>query len=110
MITRINKDIGSMTIHTTKAVLAASTLALLFTLHIGEARSQTVGSSAAQAQVAPAAADVKARMVHRRAIEAAVWGMPIVNFQAMRDGMKRDAGYQGPYPDGYVMGDFEKAK
>ena len=40
----------------------------------------------------PAVADVKDRMVERRAIEAAVWGMPIVNFQAMRDGMKRDAG------------------
>ena len=25
--------------------------------------------------------DVKDRMVERRAIEAAVWGMPIVNFQ-----------------------------
>lgn len=41
---------------------------------------------------APAVADVKDRMVERRAIEAAVWGMPIVNFQAMRDGLKRDAG------------------
>jgi hypothetical protein len=29
-------------------------------------------------------------MVERRAIEAAVWGMPIVNFQAMRDGLKKD--------------------
>ena len=37
-------------------------------------------------------ADVKDRMVERRAIEAAVWGMPIVNFQAMRDGLKKDAG------------------
>ena len=40
----------------------------------------------------PAVADVKDRMVERRAIEAAVWGMPIVNFQAMRDGFKKDAG------------------
>jgi len=39
-----------------------------------------------------AQADVKGRMVERRAIEAAVWGMPIVNFQAMRDGLKKDAG------------------
>jgi hypothetical protein len=37
-------------------------------------------------------ADVKDRMVERRAIEPAVWGMPIVNFQAMRDGLKKDAG------------------
>jgi hypothetical protein len=42
--------------------------------------------------VAFALADVKDRMVERRAIEAAVWGMPIVNFQAMRDGLKKDAG------------------
>jgi hypothetical protein len=41
---------------------------------------------------APAMSDVKVRMVERRAIEAAVWGMPIVNFQAMRDGMKQGAG------------------
>jgi hypothetical protein len=39
-----------------------------------------------------AVADVKDRMVERRAVEAAVWGMPIVNFQAMRDGLKKDAG------------------
>ena len=39
-----------------------------------------------------AAADVKDRMIERRAIEAAVWGMPMVNFQAMRDGLKQDAG------------------
>jgi hypothetical protein len=41
---------------------------------------------------AKAVADVKDDMVERRAIEAAVWGMPIVNFEAMRDGMKDDAG------------------
>ena len=35
---------------------------------------------------------IKEEMVERRAIEAAVWGMPIVNFQAMRDGLKKDAG------------------
>ncbi len=40
-----------------------------------------------------AVADIKDRMVERRAIEAAVWGMPIVNFQAMRDGLKKDAGF-----------------
>jgi hypothetical protein len=44
------------------------------------------------ASTAWAQADVKDRMVERRAIEAAVWGMPIVNFQAMRDGLKKDAG------------------
>lgn len=35
---------------------------------------------------------IKEEMVQRRAIEAVVWGMPIVNFQAMRDGLKKDAG------------------
>ena len=46
-----------------------------------------------------AQAHVKDRMVERRAIEAAVWGMPIVNFQAMRDGLKKDAGvgYNGAH-------------
>jgi len=29
---------------------------------------------------------------HRRAVEAAYWGMPTVNIWAMREGYKRDAG------------------
>ena len=32
------------------------------------------------------------RMKHRRAVEAIVWSMPLINFMAMRDGLKRDAG------------------
>lgn len=40
----------------------------------------------------PVVADIKDDAVERRAIEAAVWGMSIVNFQAMRDVMKQDAG------------------
>ena len=32
------------------------------------------------------------RMIHRRAVEAIIWSMPLVNFQAMRDGLKKDAG------------------
>jgi hypothetical protein len=35
---------------------------------------------------------IKEEMVERRAIEEVVWGMPIVNFQAMGDGLKKDAG------------------
>ena len=36
-------------------------------------------------------ADVKDRMVQRREIEAAVWGMRIINFLAMRDGLPEPA-------------------
>ena len=32
------------------------------------------------------------RMIHRRAVEAIIWSMPLINFQAMRDGLKKDAG------------------
>lgn len=32
------------------------------------------------------------RMLHRRAVDAVIWSMPIVNFQAMRDGLKNDGG------------------
>ena len=32
------------------------------------------------------------RMLHRRAVDAVIWSMPLVNFQAMRDGLKKDAG------------------
>ena len=60
------------TLNLTKGILAITTAMVLFTV--------------------PAVADVKDRMIERRAIEAAVWGMPIVNFQAMRDGLKQGAG------------------
>lgn len=32
------------------------------------------------------------RALHRRSVEAANWGMPLVNFFAMREALKRDAG------------------
>lgn len=35
---------------------------------------------------------LRERAIHRRAVEAVVWSMPLVNFQAMRDGLKKDAG------------------
>ncbi|MCZ6717909.1 MAG: hypothetical protein O6944_01965 [Gammaproteobacteria bacterium] len=60
------------TLSTTKRILAIIAAMMLF--------------------AAPTVADVKDRMVERRAIVAAVWGMPIVNFQAMRDGLKQGAG------------------
>ncbi len=65
---------------------------LLLAFCIGKVPAQTGDESTAPAQYAPAVASVKDRMIERRAIEAAVWGMPIVNFQAMRDGLKKGAG------------------
>jgi hypothetical protein len=38
------------------------------------------------------AADLARRTVERRAVEAAIWGMPIVAFDAMRQAFLRDAG------------------
>ncbi|MGT2428999.1 DUF1254 domain-containing protein [Cupriavidus basilensis] len=38
-----------------------------------------------------AVADLDQRMVHRRAVEAAIWGVPAVNFERLRDGLA-DAG------------------
>ena len=32
------------------------------------------------------------RMFYRRAVDAVVWSMPLINFQAMRDGLRKDAG------------------
>jgi hypothetical protein len=36
--------------------------------------------------------ELHSRMVERRAVEAAIWGMPIVSFDAMREAGVRDAG------------------
>ncbi len=36
--------------------------------------------------------DIDANRFHRRAVEAAYWGMPAVNLWAMREGFKRDVG------------------
>lgn len=38
------------------------------------------------------AAEPAERALHRRAVEAAIWGMPIVNVDAMREAFFRDAG------------------
>ncbi len=38
--------------------------------------------------------NIQERMKHRRAVEAVVWSMPLINFMAMRDGLKRDAGVE----------------
>ena len=36
--------------------------------------------------------NIQERMVHRRAVEATVWSMPLMNFLAMRDGIRDDGG------------------
>ena len=38
------------------------------------------------------AADLARRTIERRTVEAAIWGMPIVAFDAMRQAFLRDAG------------------
>ena len=38
------------------------------------------------------AAEANQRMLQHRAVEAAIWGMPLVSFAAMRDAFFRDAG------------------
>ncbi|MCA0244817.1 MAG: DUF1254 domain-containing protein [Proteobacteria bacterium] len=50
-----------------------------------------MGQSPAQ-DLSPA--DLARRSVERRAVEAALWGMPLVNFDAMRQAYFRDAGAQ----------------
>ncbi len=54
-------------------------------------------ATAAAAQTAPAQASftpaqLAERTLQRRAVEAAIWGMPLVNFDAMRQAYFRDAG------------------
>ena len=47
---------------------------------------------------------------HRRAVEAAYWGMPVVNLWAMREGFKRDvgAGYNAvTYFSNQWIGDYK---
>lgn len=48
--------------------------------------------SAGSAQASSLELNSEERMIHRRAVEAIVWSMPLINFQAMRDGLKKDAG------------------
>jgi hypothetical protein len=45
--------------------------------------------SAAAAKSTFSSAELTARTVHRRAVEAAIWGMPIVNFDLMYQAMAR---------------------
>ena len=50
-----------------------------------------VAATPVQAQ-APSVADLARRTVERRAVEAAIWGMPLVSVDAMRQAFFRDAG------------------
>ncbi|MCW8279204.1 DUF1254 domain-containing protein [Pseudomonas sp. PCH199] len=45
-----------------------------------------------QARPVLSAEQLHTRMLERRAVEAAIWGMPLVNFDAMRQAYFRDAG------------------
>jgi hypothetical protein len=49
-------------------------------------------SPTAVAQPAWTAAELERRTIQRRAVEAAMWGMPIVSVDAMREAFFRDAG------------------
>ncbi|MBO3275645.1 DUF1254 domain-containing protein [Pseudomonas schmalbachii] len=48
--------------------------------------------AAAQATAKFTSEQLQTRMLERRAVEAALWGMPLVNFDAMRQAYFRDAG------------------
>lgn len=51
----------------------------------------SLGAPLARAQ-GFSAEDLAHRTIERRAVEAAIWGMPIVSFDAMREAFFRDAG------------------
>jgi hypothetical protein len=51
-------------------------------------------SQAFAAEPGAASYTVQERMLHRRAVEAMIWSMPLVNYMAMREGLQRDAGVE----------------
>jgi hypothetical protein len=67
--------------HVSHASLASIIFALLMT-----------GSATAQEKNSPSSQELAQRTVHRRAVEAAIWGMPLVSVDAMRQAYFRDAG------------------
>lgn len=53
----------------------------------------TLGSGVlAQEKAISSKQDLKTRMLERRAVEAVIWGMPLVNFDALRQAYLRDGG------------------
>ena len=56
------------------------------------ALATTMRHAQAQEAVAPNAEQIYSDMKMRRAVEAAMWAMPMMSFQAMRDGCARDNG------------------
>jgi hypothetical protein len=64
-------------------------LAFLSLLLIASLRPLGVTSARAQEF---SAADLVRRTIERRAVEAAIWGIPTVSFEAMREAFFRDAG------------------
>ncbi|WP_425317842.1 DUF1214 domain-containing protein [Pseudomonas nitroreducens] len=65
---------------------------LLSTLLIGLVLGPCVQASTAPLTSAPGESALAERVVEGRAFEAAVWGMPLVNFDAMRQAFLRDGG------------------
>jgi hypothetical protein len=74
------------------ALLAGTTLAAVSTLNsTAIIRSAQAQASAVLAGAQPTTEELTARTVHRRAVDAAIWGQPIVSFDAMRQAYFRDA-------------------
>jgi Polyphosphate kinase 2 (PPK2) len=66
----------------------------VITLALAVVISAALSSSPSVAQTTWTAADLAERTLQRRAVEAAICGMPLVNFDAMRQAYCRDAGAQ----------------
>jgi hypothetical protein len=67
-----------------RRVALALTVALLGLLVLPDPASAQNGAFSSQ--------DLHDRTVQRRGVEAAIWGMPLVSFDAMREAGARDAG------------------
>jgi hypothetical protein len=84
-----------------RLVLAAAVAALVISAGCGQEKASTVtpGNPSAPAAASPAppaasasANDLASRIVERRAVEAVIWGMPIVNFDRMLQAAIQDGG------------------
>jgi hypothetical protein len=67
----------------TKTMRAAASFAMLLLLAI----TFSVGSAQAAADT-----DTETRLKHSRAFESIIWSVPLMNYKAIRDGLKKGAG------------------
>lgn len=67
---------------------------LLVTASLATLMVGLIGHTAYAQPATVSAEDLARRAIERRAVEAAIWGMPLVNFDAMRQAYFRDAGAQ----------------